>query len=329
MANTEITIPEPDRYGEIIGGSRIMKDLYSFIETIKDFDTSVLIYGETGTGKELIARSLHFSGKRKENAFIPVHCAALSDNLIESELFGHIKGAYTGAMADRSGRFKAADRGTIFLDEIGTLQRDTQVKLLRVTQERVIEPVGSEERIPVDVRIISATNRDLALLVQEEDFREDLYYRLKVLQIEVPPLRKRGEDIILLADHFIKRLNRYYRKNILGITENAKDMLMNYPWPGNVRELENAVEHAFVIATGVCLEVKDFPSAIRLTNHFDAPPLTLTGDPSSEEEKIKRALLSTQGNKDKAAEILGMHRTTLWRKIKEYRIQKRFAKSPN
>lgn len=328
MVNKQINNQEVNRYGEIIGGSKIMKELYSFIETIKDYDTSVLIYGETGTGKELIARSLHFSGNRRKKSFVPVHCAALSDNLIESELFGHVKGAYTGAIADRVGRFKAADGGSLFLDEIGSLEMDTQVKLLRATQEKEIEPVGSEERIPVDVRIISATNRDLDHLVQEDEFREDLYYRLKVLQIEVPPLRKRGDDIILLAEHFIKRLNRYYRKNILGITENTKDMLMHYPWPGNVRELENAIEHAFVIGTGGCLEVKNFPPAIRLSNEYGTPPLPVINGPSYEEEMIKRALLSAQGNKDKAAEILGMHRTTLWRKMKEYRIDKRYAKLP-
>ena len=325
--NKKSNILQTNRYGDIIGASEIMKSLYLYIETIKDYDTSVLIYGETGTGKELIARSIHFSGKRRRKPFIPIHCAALSENLIESELFGHIKGSYTGAIANRAGRFQTANGGSLFLDEIGTLHMETQTKLLRAIQERMIEPVGSGERIPVDVRIISATNRDLTLLVQKKEFREDLYYRLKVLLIEAPPLRERDEDVLLLTDHFITRLNRYYRKNILGTTENARDMLMRYPWPGNVRELENAIEHAFVLTTGTYIEVKDLPADIRLTDGYGTPPPpVMVNGPAQEEESIKRALLSAGGNKGKATKILGIHRTTLWRKIKEYRIKKNFGK---
>lgn len=217
-----------DHYGKIIGKSRTMKDLFALIEAIKHYNTSVLIVGETGTGKELVARTIHNKSDRKNEPFVPVNCSALPDTLIESELFGYEKGAFTGATHNHHGRFKMADGGTLFLDEVGTLALDTQVKLLRVIQEKVVDPLGSSKRVPVDVRIISATNRDLSELVAKGLFREDLYYRLKVMQINLAPLREREEDITLLVDLFITRLNRYYKKNIAGITRNVKMMLQNY-----------------------------------------------------------------------------------------------------
>ncbi len=204
---------------------------------------------------------------------------------------------------------------------------DKQTKLLRVLQEKIIEPLGSLKKIPVDVRILSATNRDLSELVSKGKFREDLLYRLKVIQIDLPPLRERKEDIPLLLDFFITRLNRYYKKNIIGISSSAKDILLNYLWPGNIRELENAIEHAFVLADGPILDIKHLPPEIRLADKTGTPPPPPKSDLGIEEENIKRALLSAKGNRTKAAEMLGMHRTSLWRKMREFRIDKSFGKN--
>ena len=314
------------RYGEIIGNSDVMKNLYSIIEKIKNFDTSVLILGETGTGKELAARAIHDSSNRKNKPFIPINCSALPYNLIESELFGHVKGAFTGAISNRPGRFQLADGGTLFLDEIGTLSLELQVKLLRAIQQKVIEPVGSSKTISINARIISASNRDLTELVEKKEFREDLLYRLKVIQITIPPLRQRLEDVFLLADHFIERLNHYYNKNIMGISPKALDILNKYPWPGNVRELENAIEHAFVLSTGSIIEAHTLPLDIQCYGEAGniIPPSII--DVNADEEKIRKALLSSSGNVEKAADILQIHRSTLWRKMKEFRIYKGFGK---
>ena len=316
-----------DRYGEIIGNSEKMKDIFALIETIKNYNSSVIIFGETGTGKELIARTIHNVSHRKNNPFVPVNCSALPYNLIESELFGYVKGAFTGADSDRPGRFIVADGGTLFLDEVGTLHMDTQVKLLRVLQEKIVEPLGSLKKIPVDVRILSATNRDLFELVSKGKFRADLLYRLKVFQIDLPPLRERKEDIPLLLDFFITRLNRYYKKNIVGISSRAEDKLINYLWPGNIRELENAMEHAFVLADGPILEMKHLPTELRHADKNGTPPPPPKSDLSREEENIKRALLAAKGNRTKAAEMLDMHRASLWRKMREFRIDKGFGKN--
>lgn len=315
------------RYGEIIGNSEPMKHIYTMIDSIKDFDTSVLIVGETGTGKELIARAIHNASRRKDKPFIPVNCSALPLNLIESELFGHVKGAFTGAISDRPGRFRMANGGTLFLDEVGTLSLELQVKLLRAIQQKVIEPVGSSKSVSVDVRIISASNRDLSELIEREEFREDLYYRLKVFQITVPPLRARKEDIPLLVNHFIERLNKYYNKNIMGISSGALEILMQYPFPGNVRELENAIEHAFVLTNSSIIEAHTLPIEIQSfesIGNVAPPPARDLGD---EEEKIRTALIAAKGNIEQAASILNMHRSTLWRKMKEFRIKKGFGKA--
>lgn len=314
------------RYGEVIGKSQKMRDIYTLIESIKDYNTSILVVGETGTGKELIARTIHRMSNRKNKPFVPVNCSALPDNLIESELFGYVKGAFTGATSDRAGRFEVANGGTLFLDEIGTLSMSTQIKLLRVLQERVVERLGSSKSIPIDVRIITATNRDLMELAAKNEFREDLYYRIKVLQINVPPLRDRKEDIILLVDYFITKLNRYYNKNIVGISPSAQELLINYQWPGNVRELENAIEHAFVLTEGALLEGKNLPPELRHANNDGAPPPPPREDITEEEENIKRALYTEKGNISKAAKLLGMHRSTLWRKMREFRIEKGFGR---
>ena len=313
-------------FGELVGNSQKMQELYTVIDTIKDYNTAILITGETGTGKELVARAIHFASDRSTGPFIPVQCSALPEQLMESELFGHIKGAFTGAMKDKQGRFVIADTGTLFLDEIGTLSETAQIKLLRILQDKVVEPLGSDKQITVDVRIISATNRDLSELVAKGLFRSDLYYRLKVFQIELPPLRDRLTDIPVLVDHFIARLNRYYNKKILGVSQKVTEKMMAYFWPGNVRELENTIEHAFVLATGNLLELRHFPSEIRLfeSNHRSLKPPEV--NPSVEEENIRRSLIASQGNVNKAAKYLKMHRTTLWRKMREFGIKKGFGK---
>ena len=313
-------------YGELVGNSTKMQELYTVIDTIRDYDTAVLITGETGTGKELVARAIHFASARSTKPFIPVQCSALPEQLLESELFGHVRGSFTGATTDKKGRFITANGGTLFLDEIGTLSETAQIKLLRILQEKVVEPIGSDKQIPVDVRIISATNRDLSELVANGLFRADLYYRLKVFQIELSPLRDRITDIPILVDHFIARLNRYYNKKILGVSQKVTHKMLEYYWPGNVRELENTIEHAYVLASGGLLELRHLPLDIRLfeTNHqaIKPPEINL----SQEEENIRRALIASSGNMNKAADYLKMHRTTLWRKMREFGIEKGFGK---
>jgi transcriptional regulator with PAS, ATPase and Fis domain len=304
-----------------------MKDIFSYIELIKDYDTSLLLVGETGTGKELVATAVHNCSKRKNKPFIPVNCSAIPADLMESELFGHVKGAFTGAISNHRGRFEIANEGTLFLDEIGTLSLSAQAKLLRVLQDKIVEPLGSSKRLKINARIISATNRNLKELVDNGVFREDLYYRIKVLQINIPPLRERVEDIPILVDHLISRLNGIYNKKVIGIVPEMKEILTNYPWPGNVRELENTIEHAYVSADGIILKTQHLPAEIRFSEKqgiFPAPSLL---NLNNEEETIKRALISEKGNVTKAAELMEMHRTTLWRKMREFRIEKNFGKN--
>lgn len=314
------------RYGEIVGNSEKMKNIYALIESIKEYDTSILILGETGTGKELVARAIHESSRRKNKPFVPVNCSALPNNLIESELFGHVKGAFTGAVANRPGRFQLAHGGTLFLDEIGTLPIELQAKLLRAIQEKTVEPLGSDKSVPADTRILAATNRNLSQLVEEDEFREDLYYRLKVMEINIPPLRDRKGDIPLLIDHFIDRLNRYYNKNIIGVSPSTADLLKKYLWPGNVRELENAIEHAFILTNGAVIESNTLPPEIGYIDKNGSPPAPTLANLNYEEEQIRTALMSAKGNMTEAAVILRLHRSTLWRKMKEFRITKGFGK---
>jgi PAS domain S-box-containing protein len=329
---TEVTrlrkmIKKMDRYEDLIGASDKMKDIFSYIELIKDYDTSLLLVGETGTGKELVATAVHNCSKRKNKPFIPVNCSAIPADLMESELFGHVKGAFTGAISNHRGRFEIANEGTLFLDEIGTLSLSAQAKLLRVLQDKIVEPLGSSKRLKINARIISATNRNLKELVDNGVFREDLYYRIKVLQINIPPLRERVEDIPILVDHLISRLNGIYNKKVIGIVPEMKEILTNYPWPGNVRELENTIEHAYVSADGIILKTQHLPAEIRFSEKqgiFPAPSLL---NLNNEEETIKRALISVKGNVTKAAELMEMHRTTLWRKMREFRIEKNFGKN--
>ena len=255
-----------------------------------------------------------------------INCSALSSSVLESELFGHIKGAFTGALQDRRGRFEMAEGGTVFLDEIGNLSLDLQVKLLRTIQERIIERVGSSNQIPIDVRVLSATNHDLTELVAKKLFREDLYYRLKVFQVNVPPLRSRRLDMPILGEHFIEKLNRVHRNRIMGLSNATKEMLMKYSWPGNVWELENAIEHAMILAPGKILEPQFFPPEVRHMQRDGSPPLpSINKAPGTEEESIRRALAALGGNVSKAAIQLGMHRSTLWRKMREFGIQRNKA----
>ena len=314
-------------FAGIIGESAKMRAVFDLVERVADSDSTILINGETGTGKGLIAHAVHQQSYRRDQPFVSINCGAIPENLLESELFGHVKGAFTGATSSRQGRFQMADNGTLFLDEIGTLNIELQVKLLRVLQERVVEPVGSNKSFPINVRIISASNRDLSELVKQNEFREDLLYRLKVLQINLPPLRNRKEDIALLVSHFIDRLNLYYNKNIIGISNTALEILNNYPWPGNIRELENSIEHAFVLTNGSIIEAFTLPIDIQ---HFGevgnlVPPKRI--DLGEEEEKIRKALISFSGNMELTAENLGVHRSTLWRKMKEFNISKGFGKN--
>jgi two-component system response regulator HydG len=310
----------------IIGRSRPMKKLVEMMSMVAPSEATVLITGESGTGKELIARSLHFNSPRKDKPLVVVNCAAITETLLESELFGHEKGAFTGADKRREGRFMQADQGTIFLDEIAETSSTMQAKLLRVLQEREIQRVGGEETLEVDVRIVAATNRDLEKEVAEGNFREDLFYRLNVMPLNVPPLRERREDIPLLAQHFLKKFAEKNRKTIKGFVPLAMDMLLHYDWPGNVRELENAVERAVILATGEHITEGQLPMNITepygdLEKQPAQANQILDGTHSLEDiekEAILAALAASDGNKAEAARRLGVTRKTLHNKLKSY-----------
>lgn len=311
----------------IIGKSQPMKELIEMVAMIAPSEATVLITGESGTGKELIARSIHFNSHRKDHPLVIVNCAALAETLLESELFGHEKGAFTGADRRREGRFMQANKGTIFLDEIGETSATMQAKLLRVIQEREIQRVGSEEPMNVDVRILAATNRDLKKDVEAGRFREDLYYRLNVVTLEVPPLRDRLDDIPLLAQYFLERYSRKNRKQVKGFSPFAMDMLLKYQWPGNVRELENAVERAVILLPGDYITEKEFPLSITQSYSAESdrniPQFSaLETRPLEEIEKeaILAALEAAGGNKSEAARRLGINRKTLHKKLKLYGV---------
>lgn len=280
------------------------------------------IYGESGTGKELAATAIHRLGGRSEGPFVKVNCAALNESLLESELFGHVKGAFTGADRNRKGRFEAAHDGDIFLDEIGDIPLSTQVKLLRVLQEKEIEKVGDHKPLAIDVRIITATNKDLKKLMETGRFREDLYYRVGVIPIYLPPLRERREDIPLLIEAFISRIRLKSRKSISTMDEKALERLVNYDWPGNIRELINAIEYAFVLCQGDEILENHLPPGITGRSRYPlAKPQKKSGAGSAGKEAILEALKKTSGNKTEAAAILGISRVTLWKRLKEYDIQ--------
>jgi two-component system response regulator HydG len=312
----------------IIGKSEAMKALLEMLTMVAPSEATVLISGESGTGKELIARSLHVNSPRKDYPMVVVNCAAITETLLESELFGYEKGAFTGAHKRREGRFKQADRGTIFLDEIAETSPNMQAKLLRVLQEKEIQRVGSEEIIQVDVRIVAATNRDLEAEVANGRFREDLFYRLNVMPLTVPPLRERLDDIPLLADYFLKRYAKKNRKSVRGFTPLAMEMLLKYEWPGNVRELENAVERAVILLTGEHVTEKQLPlNIVKQYGGSDgstpSSPPPADGTRSLEEvekEAILATLKATGGNKSECARRLGITRKTLHNKLKSFGI---------
>lgn len=310
--------------GGIIGSSPPMRQLLDMLSTIAPSEATVLITGESGTGKELIAKAIHMNSSRRNGPYVAVNCAALTETLLESELFGHEKGAFTGAERRRDGRFQTADKGTIFLDEIGEISMTMQVKLLRAIQEREVQRVGGDHAIKVDVRILAATNRDLMHEVELGRFRQDLYYRLNVVTLSLPPLRDRVEDIPLLAMHFLKKFASKNGKQVKGFTPEAMDRLLKYPWPGNVRELENGVERAVVLLAGEYIREQDLPSAIAQSGAGAAPAGVNIQDMTLDEIErvaILEALENTGGNKSETARKLGITRKTLHAKLQRYGVQ--------
>ena len=309
----------------IVGRSKPMEELFALVRSIAETDVTVLIQGETGTGKEVIARAIHYNGPRRAGPFVAVNCGALSETLLESELFGHEKGAFTGAAAQRKGIFEAADGGTLFLDEIGETSAGTQVKLLRVLQEGELQRVGGRETIKVDVRVIAATNQKLDDLVKAGRFRQDLFYRLNVFPLALAPLRDRPEDIPPLVDHFIEKSNARLKKNIRGATPAAMARLIAWPWPGNVRELENVVQRTMVVAKGEILDASDLPAEMRGEAAPAAPKdlkeMARASSDLIEKKAIADALAETGGNVTRAAKVLGVSRATLQNKMKAYGLR--------
>jgi PAS domain S-box-containing protein len=312
-------------FEDIVGHSAVMVKLFEILPQIADSSSTVLIEGSSGTGKELFARAIHSLSPRKRKPFIAVNCAALPDTLLESELFGHKAGAFTDARRDKPGRFALANGGTLFLDEIGDVSPAMQIRLLRVLQERMVEPLGSVEPIKVDVRIVAATNRDLAQLVREGRFREDLYYRIRVISLRLPSLSQRREDIPLLVDHLVSKLNRIQGKDIEGVSEEVLAQLMEYEYPGNVRELENIIEQAFVLCRGRLIELHHLPAELRPSgpaSYGKTNPMSLE---AMEKVLISDALRRHKGSRCKAAKQLGINASTLYRKMKALQID--FQKS--
>jgi DNA-binding NtrC family response regulator len=311
------------RFDNIIGKSPAMQEVFGLIRRLGGSSASVLVTGESGTGKELVAKSIHWNSPRKGRPFVPVNCAAIPDALLESELFGYKRGAFTDARTDRAGIFVEAEGGTIFLDEIAELSPALQAKLLRVLQEREIRPLGATGSERVDVRVIAATNRELAVRLKEGSFREDLYYRLNVVQLQLPALRDRAEDILPLADHFLGAAAARAGKEIRGLQEVAKKALLAYRWPGNVRELENAIERAVALTETGALRLEDLPAAVLLHKVSDQDTLGMAlarglNLEELEREYIQRVLSAEGGNKTRAAQRLGLDRKTLYRKLEEY-----------
>ena len=317
-------IRSQDGFQGILGSSALMQKVFSLIVSAKASDAPVIIFGESGTGKELVAEAIHKTGARRKKPFVKVNCAALNEYLLESELFGHVKGAFTGAYRTRKGRFEAAHGGDIFLDEIGDLPLSTQVKLLRVLEENVIERVGENKPIQVDVRIVTATNKDLERLVKKGLFREDLFYRINVIPIVVPPLRERVEDIPLLAETFFRRIRMKSGKDIQGISEEAMKKLVDYHWPGNVRELKSAFEYAFVSCQDSIIHPHHLPPNILWGQEVREGSNTLS---VNRDEVKKRQLLDalekTGGNQSEAARILKVSRVTVWNRMKKFNINLR------
>ncbi|MCE9584439.1 MAG: sigma-54 dependent transcriptional regulator [Planctomycetes bacterium] len=311
-------------FSGIIGNSEAMQKVFTTLQQVAPTSATVLITGESGTGKELVAKAIHRNSPRRNHHFIPINCTAMPEGLIESELFGHEKGSFTGAIGARKGRFEFANHGTLLLDEIGDMPLSTQAKLLRVLEERCVYRVGSNVPIPVDVRLIASTNRHLEDMVREGKFREDLYYRLRVVMINLPPLRTRQSDMALLIDHFIKDFAQQHNRRIDGISQAARAALLAYRWPGNVRELRNTIEAMVVLARDPVLDVKDIPEEIMQRREMAGPGgSTMMAGMSlerAEMELIRSTLEMTKGNREEAAKILGIGERTLYRKLKEYKL---------
>ncbi len=334
VENTYLKEGADARYGELVGDSEPMQEVFRWIERVARSESTVMVYGESGTGKELVARAIHASSPRQDGPFVRVNCGALSESLLDSELFGHEKGAFTGAERQRRGRFELADGGTLFLDEISTISPATQVRLLRVLQERELERVGGEETIPVDVRIIAATNSDPDELLNGAGFREDLFYRLHVVPITLPPLRERKSDISLLTQHFVEKLRDRTCSPVREVSEEAIERLEGYDWPGNVRELENVVERALVLADGERLESDDLPMLPQGSGEPAAVARAESGDDfptggldlnqaveGMEEKLLRQALEEAEGVKAEAARLLGLKPSALYYKLEKYGIE--------
>jgi PAS domain S-box-containing protein len=309
----------------LLGTSAPMQQVFELIANAAGSDAPVIIFGESGTGKELVAHAIHSVSRRRDKPYVKVNCAALNESLLESELFGHVKGAFTGAYQDREGRFEVARNGTIFLDEIGDLPLSTQIKLLRVLEDNIIERVGDNRSVNIDVRILTATNRDLNMMMAQGRFRNDLFYRINVIPIWVPPLRERDMDIALLADAFFQRIRLKSDKAIQGISNAAMQDLITYPWPGNVRELRSALEYAFVTCNEMTIRPDHLPPGIALKSGTKPPSRLVSKTAVSDRDEKKKQLLiaalrQTGGNQRKASDILGVSRVTIWKQIKRYGI---------
>ncbi|MBF0317896.1 MAG: sigma-54-dependent Fis family transcriptional regulator [Nitrospirae bacterium] len=314
MRDKAFVFKERSQFHNFIGKNPKIQEIYNLVETLADLQSTVLITGESGTGKELIAEALHFKGTRQRAPMVKVNCSALSVNILESELFGHVKGAFTGAIKDRIGRFEAARGGSIFLDEIGDISPKVQIQLLRVLEDRVIERLGQSTPIKVDVRIIAATNRPLADLVASGSFRHDLFYRLKVVELFLPPLRHRLDDIPLLVEHFLMRFSGALDKDIRAISDDCMEIFLHHKWPGNVRELEHAIEHAAIVCQTPLITYNDLPRSI--TEGLKRSSTTV----ESRRQEIVDALNQTLWNKSRAARLLGISRRTIYRKMLQFNI---------
>ncbi|MCL6477545.1 MAG: sigma-54 dependent transcriptional regulator [Peptococcaceae bacterium] len=331
---------DADYVDNLIGQSRHMQDIYKIIGKVADSDITVLIQGESGTGKEVVARAIHSNSRRSNRPFIKINCATIPEHLIESELFGHERGAFTGAVNQKPGKFELAHNGTVFLDEIGELSLNTQVKLLHVLQEKEFERIGSNKSIKVDVRILTATNRDIKRMVEEGKFREDLYYRINVVKVKLPPLRERKEDIPLLYNYFLKKFSAVYNKKITGVSPKAMDMITGYDWPGNVRELKNACEQAVVMARGPVILLDDLPIGgknvefpaggndddIHVNVNDKRPLKEIVAD--VERQVILKALEENNWNRQDTARALKLNRRSLYDKMKEYNLLKKGRNRP-